>query len=194
VAPALLVLAQLALLLGGFRPSQAIPTGADRAVGERLLAGLRAFGGTVAVPADPGLSLMAGMAPVAHQDAAYDVQRASGRAAIASFERSAAAAVAARRFSAIITDDAGPPFAGPASLSQNYRQCPQPLLAGVPAAVFLPIAGARVRPVDVWLPRGSGSCATAVRVLDGTALDGTALDRTALDRTALDRTAKETRR
>jgi dolichyl-phosphate-mannose-protein mannosyltransferase len=164
-----LVLAQSALLLSGFHPSQAIPASADRAVGERLIAGMRALGGTVAVPADPGLSLLAGMAPAAHQDAAYDVLRASDQVAIASFRRSATEAVAARRFSAIITDGPGQPFANPPALSQYYYQCPQPLLAGVPAALFLPVAGAKVRPTYVWLPRGAGSCATAVRLLDGTA-------------------------
>jgi Dolichyl-phosphate-mannose-protein mannosyltransferase len=164
-----LVLAQSALLLSGFHPSQAIPSSADRAVGERLIAGMRALGGTVAVPADPGLSLLAGMAPAAHQDAAYDVLRASDQAAIASFRRSATEAVAARRFSAIITDGPGQPFANPPALSQYYYQCPQPLLAGVPAALFLPVAGAKVRPTYVWLPRGAGSCATAVSLLDGTA-------------------------
>jgi hypothetical protein len=172
VVPGVLVLAQSALLLSGFHPSQAIPAGADRAAGERLIAGLRAFGGTVAVPADPGLSLLAGMAPVAHQDAAYDVLRASDQAATASFRRSATEAVAARRFSAIITDGPGQPFANPPSLSRYYYQCPQPLLAGVPAALFLPVAGAKVRPKYVWLPRGGGSCATDVGILDGTAKEG----------------------
>jgi len=172
VAPGVLVLVQSALLLSGFHPSQAIPTSADRAVGERLIAGLRAFGGTVAVPADPGLSLMAGMAPVAHQDAAYDVLRASDQAAIASYRRSATAAVAARRFSAIITDGPGPPFADPPSLGRYYYQCPQPLLAGVPAALFRPVAGVKVRPMYVWLPRGGGSCAAAVSILDGTTKEG----------------------
>ena len=172
VAPGVLVLVQSALLLSGFHPSQAIPTSADRAVGERLIAGLRAFGGTVAVPADPGLSLIAGMAPVAHQDAAYDVLRASDQAAIASYRRSATAAVAARRFSAIITDGPGPPFADPPSLGRYYYQCPQPLLAGVPAALFRPVAGVKVRPMYVWLPRGGGSCAAAVSILDGTTKEG----------------------
>ena len=169
VTSGVLVLAQSALLLSGFHPSQAIPAGADRAVGERLIAGMRAFGGTVAVPADPGLSLLAGMTPVAHQDAAYDVLRASDQAAIASFRRSATEAVAARRFSAIITDGPGPPFGKSPSLGQYDYQCPQPLLAGVPAALFLPVAGAEVRPMYVWLPRAGGSCATAVSTLDGTA-------------------------
>ena len=172
VAPAVLVLAQVAVLLAGLRPSQAIPTLADRSVGERLLAGLRAIGGTVAVPADPALSMMAGMAPVAHLDAAADVLRASDQAAIASFRRSAAQAVAERRFSAIITDGPGPPFADPPSLSRYYHECAQPLLAGIGPDVFVPVAGAKVRPEYVWLPRGGGSCATAVRLLDGAAGEG----------------------
>jgi hypothetical protein len=167
-----LVLAQAALLLSGFHPSRAIPTGADRAVGERLVAGLRAFGGTVAVPADPGLSLLAGMAPAVHQGAAGDVLRASDKAAIASFRASAAAAVAGRRFSAIITDGPRPPRGFPPSLSRYYRRCPQPLLAGVPAAVFRPVAGIRARPAWVWLPRGSGSCQAAVSTLGGAGQGG----------------------
>jgi hypothetical protein len=166
-ASGVLVLAQTALLLSGFHPSQAIPTSADRAVGERLTAGLQAFGGTVAVPTDPGLSLLAGMAPAAHQDAAYDVLRASDQAAIASFRASAADAVAARRFSAIINGSPGPPLGYPPSLGRYYRQCPQSLLAGVPDAVFRPVAGISTRPTSLWLPRGSGSCQAAVSVLDG---------------------------
>jgi hypothetical protein len=149
--------------------SMGIAASADRAVGERLVAGMRAIGGTVAVPADPGLNVLAGMAPTAHQDAAYDVLRATDPAAIASFTRSAASTVAARRFSAIITDGPGVPLGYPPSLGRYYRQCPQPLLAGVPAALFLPVAGANVRPAYVWLPRGGASCAAAVGALDGTA-------------------------
>ena len=164
-----LVLAQSAFLLTGFHPSQQIPAGADRAVGERLVAGMRALGGTIAVPADPGLSVLAGLAPTAHQDAAYDVLRATDQTAIASFQRSAANAVAARRFSAIITDGPGVPLGYPPSLSRYYRQCPQPLLAGVPADVFVPVAGVAVRPAVLWLPRGSGSCDAAVSVLNGAA-------------------------
>jgi hypothetical protein len=166
-ASGLLVLAQTALLLSGFHPSQAIPTSADRVVGERLTASLRAFGGTVAIPTDPGLSLLAGMAPAAHQGAAYDVLRASDHAAIASFRASVADAVAARRFSAIITDSPGPPPGYPTSLSRYYRECPQPLLAGVPEAVFRPVAGISARPASLWLPRDGRSCQAAVSVLDG---------------------------
>jgi hypothetical protein len=167
VASGVLVLAQTALLLSGFHPSRAIPTSADRAVGERLTAGLRAFGGTVAIPADPGLSLLAGMAPAAHQDAAHDALRASDQAAILSLRASVADAVAARRFSAIITDGPGLPLGYPISLRRYYRECPQPLLAGIPAAVFRPVAGISTRPASLWLPRDSVSCQAAVRVIDG---------------------------
>ena len=171
-ASAVLVLAQLAFLLSGFHPSQAIPTRADRAVGERLIAGMRAIGGTIAVPADPGLSVLAGMAPTAHEDAVHDVLRATDQAAIASFRRSAADAVAAHRFSAIITDGPGLPLGYPPSLSRYYRLCPQPLLAGVPAALFRPVAGVDGRPLAVWLPREGGSCRTVVGLLDGAVKEG----------------------
>ena len=173
VVPGLLIVAQMAWLVSGFRPAQQVPSAADQAVGERLVAGLRALGGTVAVPADPGLSLLAGQAPAAHQDAAYDVLRASGQGAAGRFRASAAQAVAVRRFSAIITDDPGPPTGYPASLGRYYQRCPQPLLAGVPAALFRPVAGVSVRPVYLWLPRGGGrSCNDAVGLLDGTVKEG----------------------
>ncbi len=72
-ASGVLVLAQSVFLLASCHPSQAIPTSADRAAGERLVAGMRALGGDVAVPADPSLSLLAGMAPAAHPGAVSDV-------------------------------------------------------------------------------------------------------------------------
>jgi len=168
-AAGLLVLAQSAFLLTGFHPSQAIPTRADRAVGERLILGLQALGGTVAIPADPGLSVLARMTPTAHEDAAHDVLRATDRAAIASFRRSAANAVAAHQFSAIITDGPGRPLGYPPSLGRYYRLCPQPLLAGVPADRFRPVAGVSIRPASVWLPREDGSCRAVVSLLDGAA-------------------------
>lgn len=169
-AAAALVIAQLAMLVSGFRPGQAIPTSADRAVGWRLTSGLRAIGGTIAVPTDPGLGLLAGLPAVAHQGATDDILRASGKTAIASFTRSAAGAVAARRFSAIVTENAGPPDGFPRDLTRYYHRCPQTLLTGVPQAVFQPVAGPPGRPVYVWLPVGGdddGACAAAVSALDG---------------------------
>jgi 4-amino-4-deoxy-L-arabinose transferase-like glycosyltransferase len=162
-----LVIAQLAVLVSGFRPAQAIPVTADRAVGARLTAGLRALGGTVAVPADPGLDLIAGQPAVAHQGAVADVLRATDRNAIASFTRSAARAVAGQRFSAIIIERTDDLADFPSDLNRYYRRCPQMLLSDVPSAWFRPPAGARVRPVWVWLPVGRGSCAAAAAALSG---------------------------
>jgi hypothetical protein len=103
---------------------------------------------------------------VAHQGATDDVLRASDPAVTAGFTGSAARAVAARRFSAIMTENAGPPDGFPPDLARYYRRCPQTLLPGVPQAVFQPVAGPPGRPVYVWLPAGA-SCAATVRVLNG---------------------------
>jgi hypothetical protein len=167
-AAAALVIAQLAVLVSGFRASQAIPTKADRAAGLRLVSGMRALGGAIAVPSDPGLDLLAGSPAVAHQGATDDVLRASDPAVSAGFRRSAARAVAARRFSAIVTENAAPPDGFPADLAASYRRCPQTLLPGLPATVFQPVAGPPGRPVYVWLPAGA-SCAAAAGTLNGAA-------------------------
>ncbi|HET9968283.1 MAG TPA: glycosyltransferase family 39 protein [Streptosporangiaceae bacterium] len=166
---AALVLAQLAVLLNGFHPGRAIPTSADRAAGWRLIAGMRAVGGAIAVPSDPGLDLLAGLPAVAHQGAADDVLRASGTTGSVSFRSSAARAVAARRFSAIVTESTGPPDGFPRDLTRYYHRCPQTLLSGVPPDVFQRVAGPPGRPAYVWLPAGTASCAATVRMLGGAA-------------------------
>lgn len=161
-ASGVLVLAQSVFLLASSHPSQAIPTSADRAVGERLIAGMRAFGGDVAVPSDPALSLLAGTAPAAHPAAVYDVLRATDQTAIASYRRSAEEAVTTHRFSAFITDSPGPPLYDPPNLRRDYRECVQPV-----PILLVPVAGARARPAVVWIPRGGVSCRAAFSILDG---------------------------
>ena len=162
MAASVLVLAQSVILLAGFHPSQAIPTSADRAVGERLVAGMRAFGGDVAVPADPALSLLAGMAPVAHPAAASDVLRATDRTAIASFRRGAQEAVRTRRFSAFITDSLAAPLFNPYALSHEYHACVQPV-----PTLLVPVPGHAARPAVVWIPWRGVSCQTALSILEG---------------------------
>jgi Dolichyl-phosphate-mannose-protein mannosyltransferase len=165
-ASAALVIAQLVVLMTGFRPSQAIPTSADLAAGARLTAGLRTLGGTIAVPTDPGLTLQAGLPTVAHEGATYDVLRSGNPAVIARFTASAARAVAAERFTAIVTEDAAPPEGFPADLVPYYQLCPQTLFPGIPADVFQLVAFPLGRPEYVWLPAGR-SCAAVVRTLNG---------------------------
>jgi hypothetical protein len=109
------------------------------------------------------------MAPAAaHEDAAYDVLRGSDPTAITSFTGSVEHAIATYQYSAIILDSPTPPVGYEPWLSLYYRECPQPLLADVPAAAFRPVAGGITsRPFAVWLPQGRGSCPAAVSILDG---------------------------
>jgi hypothetical protein len=167
VAPVavVLVIAQLAMLAAGFRPGHAIPAGADRAAGLRLAAGLRGLGGTVAVPADPAIAVMAGLPQVEDQFAAVDVLRASDPAAKAAFARSVAAEVAARGFTVIVTELDGDLRGFPPDLPRYYHRCPQMPLAGIPPAPFR--KSAAIQPVTVWLPIGRGSCTAVTRMLSG---------------------------
>jgi hypothetical protein len=160
-----LVIAQMAVLAAGVHLNQAIPSGADRAAGLRLTAGLRTLGGTIAIPADPALALMAGLPEVEDQLATVDVLRASDPAAQASFTRSVATAVATQRFTVIITEVNGDLRGFPTDLSRYYYRCPQMPLAGVQPAPFR--RGSGVQPVAVWLRVGHGSCAAVARALTG---------------------------
>ena len=166
-AASALVIAQLAVLAGGYHPSQAIPSSADRAAGLRLTAGLRALGGTVLIPSDPGLGLTAGLPEAEDEAAAGDVIRASSAAAKSTYWSSIARAVDAQRFSAILIKFRDDLWGFPPDLSRYYHHCPQMLLADAPRAPFHPVSDDWVWPVSVWLPIGRGSCATAVRTLDG---------------------------
>jgi hypothetical protein len=160
-----LVIAQLAVLAAGFRPGHAIPAAADRAAGLRLAAALRALGGTVAVPADPALAVMAGLPQVEDQFAAVDVLRASDPSAKAAFTRSVAAEVAARRFNLIVTELDGDLRGFPPDLPRYYHRCPQMPRVGIPPAPFR--KSAAIQPVSVWLPAGRGSCTAVTRALSG---------------------------
>jgi hypothetical protein len=160
-----LVTVQLAVLLTGFRPGQATPTGAQRDADQHLAAGLRILGGTVAIPGDPGLALMAGLPEVEDQVAAADVLGASDQGAKTIFTGSVARAVATQQFTAIITDMTGDLRGFPADLPRYYRLCPQMPLAGAPPDPYGPVAVVRELPVSVWLPAGRGSCAAATRAI-----------------------------
>ena len=132
-----LVIAQMAVLAAGVHPA-AIPSGADRAAGLRLTAGLRTLGGTIAIPADPALALTAGLPEVEDQLATVDVLRASDPAAQASFTRSVATAVATQRFTVIITEVNGDLRGFPTDLSRYYtavRRCRWPGFSQLRSAV-----------------------------------------------------------
>ena len=163
VAASALVVAQLGVLAGGFRLSEAFPSETDRAAGLRLAAAARALGGTVAIPADPSIAVTAGLPPTEDQVAAADVLRARDPSAKAVFTGSLARTVAAQKYSAIITEFARDLRGFPADLPRYYHRCPQMPLDGVLSVPFAPDAAAL--PVSVWLPVGHGSCAAAARAL-----------------------------
>lgn len=163
--PGLLVITQLTLLMADFQPARAIPPAGDRAAGLRLIMTLRELGGTVAIPADPGLAVTAGLPAVEDQIAAADVLGAHDRTAMAIFTGSVGAAVAARRFSALISEAPGDLRGFPRDLPRYYRHCPQMPSAGLPPAPFRPGGGEWA--VSVWLPAGRGSCAALTSALEG---------------------------
>jgi hypothetical protein len=104
----------------------------------------------------------------AHEDAAYDVLRGSDPAAITTFTASVEHALATHQYSAIILDSQTPPVGYQPWLSLYYRECPQLLLAGAPAAAFRPVAGGVTsRPFSLWLPQDRGSCQAAFSLLAG---------------------------
>jgi Dolichyl-phosphate-mannose-protein mannosyltransferase len=164
-AAGVLILAQSVLLLASSHPTSALPASTGRAVGMRLIAGMRAYGGDIAVSSDPGLSLQAGMAPAAVPGAVYDVLRSTAQAGIASYVHSAAAAVRARQFSAIISPGGGRPFSNAPHLLEYYQECPQALPAG-PATLLIPVGRNQPVPAVVWIPRG-GSCERVLSILNG---------------------------
>ena len=160
-----LILAQSVFLLASSHPSRALPASASRAAGMRLVAGMRTLGGDVAVPGDASLSLQAGMAPAAVQGAAYDVMRSANRSGAKSYLHSAAAAVKATQFSAIISSGDGRALFNPPGLLTYYQECLQPLPAG-PATLLFPAGRKQPAPAVVWIPRG-GSCQHVLSILNG---------------------------
>lgn len=165
VAAAGLVIVQFAALAAGFRPARAVPPAADTAIGLRLQAAARATGGPVAIPADPGTALLAGLPATEDQVAAADILRAADPGPKTLFTASVARAVRARRYAAIFTQ-LGQDLRGyPAGLARYYRRCPGTLTAGLPPAPFRPRTAEWT--LAVWLPAGRGSCAAVTRLLSG---------------------------
>jgi hypothetical protein len=165
VAASALVIVQIGVLAGGFRLSQAFPPNADRIADQRLVAAARALGGTVAIPANPGIAVMAGLPPTEDQVAAADVLRASDAGPKTIFMASLARAVAAQKFSGIITEFRRDLRGFPADLRRYYHRCPQAPQDGLMSVPFS--ANAKALPVSVWLPIGHGpSCAAVARTLE----------------------------
>lgn len=169
IAASALVVIQIGVLASGFRLGEAFPPKADRTANQRLTAAARALGGTVAIPADPGIAVLAGLPPTEDQVAAANVLNASDANAKAMYWGSLARAVSAQQYSAIITEYRRDLRGFPADLRRYYYRCPQ---APVDGAVSVPFSAssepfADALPISVWLPIGHGpSCASVARTLE----------------------------
>ena len=165
VVAGVLIIAQIGVLAGGFRLSQAFPSEQDRVAYQRLVAAARSLGGVVAIPADPSVAVAAGLPPTEDQVAAADVLRASDQSPKADLTASLAQAVAAEKFSAIITEFHGDLRGFPADLDLYYYECPQMPPDGLLSVPFS--ADATAFPTSVWLPIGrESSCAAVMRTLE----------------------------
>jgi hypothetical protein len=137
---------QLALL--AYDPRAQLPTAADRAAGEELVARIRATEGEVWIPDHGYLAVRAGKRGSAHGMAVIDLLQGSDRAAAAAFVRELEAALVERRWASIVLD-------------QSWER-DLPLLAEHYASVrlryagertFVPVTGDARRPQYWYLPR-----------------------------------------
>ncbi|HEX6737625.1 MAG TPA: glycosyltransferase family 39 protein [Vicinamibacteria bacterium] len=141
------------LLMRGYDPRRLVPTAADRAAGERLVADLRARPGPILLPSHPYLLPLAGHPGHAHQMALNDVllneRHQEIRQLVAAPLREA---LRERRYRAIVLD---PWFWFRAEVERCYRlEAP----AFADERVFWPVTGAPTRPEAVYVPGGAGPC------------------------------------
>jgi hypothetical protein len=138
-------LLQLALLW--FSPWKQVPTAADRAAGDALVARLAAVPGPVLVPFHPHLARLAGKATGAQEMALHDVLRGGDRPVADALAAEIRRRLRAREFAAVIVDQEW----WPAELSASYR--PSQALFPRASPVFWPRTGWPTRPRDWYEPR-----------------------------------------
>ncbi|HLK89334.1 MAG TPA: glycosyltransferase family 39 protein [Polyangia bacterium] len=138
-------LLQLALLW--YPPWRQVPTSADRAAGDALVAKLAATPGPALVPFHPHLGRLAGKATYAQQMALSDVMRGGDRRAAGLLATDVRRRLAAREFDAVVVDEDW----WPEELRAAYVRSGA-LFSGQPD-VFWPRTGWPTRPRDSYAPR-----------------------------------------
>ncbi len=149
IAASLLYLLHLALL--AYDPRVQVPTAADRATGERIVAFLRAAPGEVFVPYHGYLARAAGKGPCVHAMALNDLLRSGDQSVATRFVAQLEEALAARRWSTIVIDDPIWEMTLP-GLLPNYRFS-ETLFFPHDGNAFVPVTGAPWRPLLVYEPR-----------------------------------------
>jgi hypothetical protein len=138
-------LLQLALLW--YAPWRQVPTSADRAAGDALVAKLAATPGPVLVPFHPHLGRLAGKATYAQEMALSDVMRGGDRHAADLLAADVRRRLGAREFGALVLDQDW----WPAEVRASYDRS-EALFPGQPD-VFWPVTGWPTRPRDLYQPR-----------------------------------------
>lgn len=142
-APAVLALAlAITLVRAGWDPARFVPTTADRAAGDRLIAHLQSLDGEVWMPSHPWYLVLAGKQPHVHRMGVKDVTTRQTRIVEGLDD-----ALHSRRFSAIVFDDRDL-FLELPQLYQYYRPSTK-LPADERPHVY---TGARVVPDSIWVP------------------------------------------
>lgn len=144
---ALLMLVQLALLR--YSPAAQVPTPADRAAGDALVARLRAIEGDVFVPYHGHYSVMAGKPAWVQGAALTDVIRGKNAELTERCHALLRRALAEGRFAALVLDEPMP------ELEQVDRPYVDVEAIFADPDVFWPVTGRRIRPERLWLRRES---------------------------------------
>ncbi|MBN1771820.1 MAG: DUF2029 domain-containing protein [Deltaproteobacteria bacterium] len=136
--------AQLAVL--DYPLARQVPTPTDERAGRALVERIRGFAGEVWMPSHGFWTTLAGKPPFVHRMAADDIVRSGDRARSVRLEKEIRAALAARRFAAVIVSDSYFRL----ELERTYRLV-GPAVAG--DGVLVPRAGEPFRPGELFVPR-----------------------------------------
>lgn len=141
----IVALIQFALL--AYNPLSLIPNAADREAGDRLVASLAAMPGDVMVPGHGFLPYLAGKPRYAHEVAVKNLTRIDSGPIAEKLNGEFAAAIASRRFSALILDKHN--WQKPEL--QRYYEFSGTVFAD--KKVFWPVTGNRLRPSFIYEPK-----------------------------------------
>jgi len=150
---ALLLVAQFAVL--AYKPWQQVPTAADRAAGDQIVASLKRVDGEVWVPRHPYLAAMAGKPWLAHELALQDVLRPVTTPTAEALRAEIVDAARRHRFALVVIDDETWVHD---TIAPTYQHVAEMFGANEPD-LFWPKTGFVTRPDFVWAPKADSATA-----------------------------------
>jgi len=141
-------LTQFALL--AYHPTRQIPTEADVETGRRMVEMISRIQGDVFIPEHGYLARLAGKRSYAHRMAVDDVFRGDTGTFGPQLLDEIKTTLARRAYGAVILDSYWRPYLGPKVLEEYYRQ---QAIDFPDDKVFRCVAGVRIRPAWIYLPR-----------------------------------------